>query len=44
MIRRIDLRGAGHDSPDYRTLVPRADIDVDAVEDFLHEMRSTRQR
>jgi histidinol dehydrogenase len=31
MIRRIDLRGAGSDSPDYRTLVPRADIDVDAV-------------
>jgi histidinol dehydrogenase len=30
MIRRIDLRGAA-DSPDYRTLVPRADVDVEAA-------------
>ena len=31
MIRRIDLRGATADSPDYRTLVPRADVDVEAA-------------
>ncbi len=33
MIRRIDLRGgnAGAAAPDYRTLVPRADFDVDAA-------------
>ncbi len=31
MIRRIDLRGAAADSPDYRTLVPRADVDVEAA-------------
>ena len=31
-------------SPESRPFAPFADIDVDAVEDFLHEMRSTRQR
>lgn len=31
MMRRIDLRGAGADAPDYRTLVPRADFDVEAA-------------
>jgi histidinol dehydrogenase len=31
MIRRIDLRGAGTGTPDYRTLVPRADFDVEAA-------------
>jgi histidinol dehydrogenase len=31
MIRRVDLRGAAAASPDYRTLVPRADFDVDAA-------------
>lgn len=40
MIRRIDLRGAGaatgSGSPDYRTLVPRADFDVEAA---LHVVR-----
>ncbi|MFL6060474.1 MAG: histidinol dehydrogenase, partial [Marmoricola sp.] len=30
-IRRIDLRGAASTSPDYRTLVPRADFDVEAA-------------
>lgn len=30
-LRRIDLRGAGSASPDYRTLVPRADFDVDSA-------------
>jgi len=36
MLRRIDLRGAGGSSPDYRTLVPRADFDVEAA---LHVVR-----
>ena len=33
MMRRIDLRGvaASGEAPDYRTLVPRADFDVDAA-------------
>ena len=31
MMRRIDLRGAAADSPDYRTLVPRADADIEAA-------------
>jgi histidinol dehydrogenase len=33
MIRRIDLRGGstGAAAPDYRTLVPRADFDVEAA-------------
>ena len=33
MIRRIDLRGAS--DPDYRTLVPRADFDVEAALDVV---------
>jgi histidinol dehydrogenase len=33
MIRRIDLRGA--DVPDYRTVVPRADFDVEAALDVV---------
>jgi histidinol dehydrogenase len=33
MIRRIDLRGAA--APDYRTLVPRADFDVEAALDVV---------
>lgn len=36
MLRRIDLRGAGSTSPDYRTLVPRAEFDVDSA---LHVVR-----
>ena len=38
MIRRIDLRdgSAGAAAPDYRTLVPRADFDVEAA---LHVVR-----
>jgi histidinol dehydrogenase len=36
MLRRIDLRGPRDASPDYRTLVPRADFDVDAA---LHVVR-----
>jgi len=36
MLRRIDLRGAGGASPDYRTLVPRADFDVESA---LHVVR-----
>ncbi len=38
MIRRIDLRGSstGAAAPDYRTLVPRADFDVEAA---LHVVR-----
>jgi histidinol dehydrogenase len=31
MIRRVDLRGTAAASPDYRTLVPRAEFDVDAA-------------
>jgi histidinol dehydrogenase len=31
MMRRVDLRGAAAASPDYRTLVPRAEFDVDAA-------------
>jgi len=31
MMRRIDLRGAAGTAPDYRSLVPRADFDVDAA-------------
>jgi histidinol dehydrogenase len=31
MLRRIDLRGTAQASPDYRTLVPRADFDVEAA-------------
>jgi histidinol dehydrogenase len=31
MIRRVDLRGAAAASPDYRTLVPRAEFDVEAA-------------
>jgi histidinol dehydrogenase len=31
MIRRIDLRGTASASPDYRTLVPHADFDVEAA-------------
>jgi histidinol dehydrogenase len=36
MLRRIDLRGSGQASPDYRTLVPRADFDVESA---LHVVR-----
>ena len=36
MIRRIDLRGSAAAAPDYRTLVPRADFDVEAA---LHVVR-----
>src|SRR5262245_54173791 len=36
MLRRIDLRGTADASPDYRTLVPRADFDVEAA---LHVVR-----
>ena len=37
MIRRIDLRdGSAGAAPDYRTLVPRADFDVEAA---LHVVR-----
>src|SRR5689334_25349820 len=36
MLRRIDLRDAASASPDYRTLVPRADFDVEAA---LHVVR-----
>ncbi|RNL64982.1 histidinol dehydrogenase [Nocardioides marmoriginsengisoli] len=36
MIRRIDLRGTADASPDYRTVVPRADFDVEAA---LHVVR-----
>ncbi|MFL6155753.1 MAG: histidinol dehydrogenase [Marmoricola sp.] len=36
MLRRIDLRGAGSAPLDYRTLVPRADFDVEAA---LHVVR-----
>lgn len=36
MLRRIDLRGTGSTSPDYRTLVPRADFDVESA---LHVVR-----
>jgi histidinol dehydrogenase len=35
MLRRIDLRGERGSSPDYRTLVPRADFDVDAALDVV---------
>ena len=35
MIRRVDLRGAAAASPDYRTLVPRAEFDVDAALDVV---------
>ena len=35
MMRRIDLRGAAAGSPDYRTLVPRADADVEAALDVV---------
>jgi len=31
MIRRVDLRGSAAASPDYRTLVPRAEFDVEAA-------------
>ena len=33
MIRRIDLRGRS--APDYRTVVPRADFDVEAALDVV---------
>src|SRR5689334_1575157 len=36
MLRRIDLRDAASASPDYRTLVPRADFDVESA---LHVVR-----
>jgi histidinol dehydrogenase len=36
MLRRIDLRGQRAADPDYRTLVPRAEFDVDAA---LHVVR-----
>ncbi|MGN6782825.1 MAG: histidinol dehydrogenase, partial [Marmoricola sp.] len=36
MLRRIDLRGQAASDPDYRTLVPRAEFDVDAA---LHVVR-----
>ena len=36
MLRRIDLRGQSASVPDYRTLVPRAEFDVDAA---LHVVR-----
>ncbi|MGN6253077.1 MAG: histidinol dehydrogenase [Marmoricola sp.] len=36
MLRRIDLRGQAASAPDYRTLVPRAEFDVDAA---LHVVR-----
>jgi histidinol dehydrogenase len=36
MLRRIDLRGRRASAPDYRTLVPRADFDVDTA---LHVVR-----
>jgi len=35
MIRRVDLRGVGSAYPDYRTLVPRAEFDVDAALDVV---------
>ena len=35
MIRRVDLRGAAAASPDYRTLVPRAEFDIDAALDVV---------
>src|SRR3954454_10063242 len=35
MIRRVDLRGTAAASPDYRTLVPRAEFDVDAAVDVV---------
>ena len=31
MMRRVDLRGTAATSPDYRRLVPRAELDVDAA-------------
>lgn len=34
-IRRVDLRGAAVTAPDYRTLVPRAELDVDAAMDVV---------
>ncbi len=35
MLRRIDLRGTADASPDYRTLVPRADFDVESALDVV---------
>jgi histidinol dehydrogenase len=34
-IRRVDLRGAAVTAPDYRTLVPRAELDVDAAMEIV---------
>jgi histidinol dehydrogenase len=34
-IRRVDLRGAAATAPDYRTLVPRAELDVDAAVEIV---------
>jgi histidinol dehydrogenase len=34
-IRRVDLRGAAATAPDYRTLVPRAELDVDAAMEIV---------
>jgi histidinol dehydrogenase len=36
MLRRIDLRASSAEALDYRTLVPRADFDVEAA---LHIVR-----
>jgi histidinol dehydrogenase len=45
MIRRIDLRGAGAGTPDYRTLVPRADFDVEAALDVVRPIcEAVRER
>jgi histidinol dehydrogenase len=35
MIRRVDLRGTAAASPNYRSLVPRAEFDVDAAVDVV---------
>src|SRR5689334_16180020 len=34
-IRRVDLRGVAGSAPDYRTLVPRAELDVDAAVEIV---------
>ncbi|HKE71914.1 MAG TPA: histidinol dehydrogenase, partial [Nocardioidaceae bacterium] len=47
MMRRIDLRGrlARGETPDYRALVPRAEIDVDAALDLVRPaMEAVRHR
>src|SRR4051795_12876635 len=35
MLRRVDLRGTAAASPDYRRMVPRAEVDVDAALDVV---------